>query len=123
MPNTQMQREFDRMIGACVDVAMPRGDANHRPSVARNLALVLEISPTVTGQLLGLEWLGIEADVSIESERQQRAVVVKGEHPVEVVRAAGQVVAEQDGWKTFGIWHALKNRWRSGVAAGHVERR
>lgn len=77
----------------------------------------------MVGQEIALERVGIVADVPIEAERQERAIIVPGQHPVKVVRAVGQVVAEQDGGESFGVWHVLENRWGSGVAAGHVERR
>lgn len=54
---------------------------------------------------LGQERLVIAAEVLGHPKRPQQTRGVPGEHPVEVVRAVGQVVAEQHGGQLFGFGH------------------
>lgn len=62
----------------------------------------------MVGQPLGLERGFIQAEVAIEPECQQWAVLVDLEHPIEVVGAIGQVVAEQNGAMAGDLGHAKR---------------
>ena len=95
------------MIGVCTQCALAFCDADHGSSVSCELALELQIQSAMVGHRLAFEGVGVEGDIPVEAERQERPGGIAGQQPVEVVRAVRQVVAEQHGGVAFGGGHDI----------------
>ena len=62
----------------------------------------------MVGQALGIEGLGVETDVAVETKGQERARGVAGQQPVVMVGSVRQIVAEQHGGEMIGHGHGFR---------------